>query len=209
MTHNIRNTIKKLLDQRTSHQIVLGIAGGSGAGKSTVAKYIVQQMLNYKIECLCLDQFFYPETEIPTYYSNYLKKEQPNFNRPDAMNFIKMVNHCREITGYDLVILEGHFALHQKEMRDLMDIKCFVDVEIQEILSRRTIRNLSINYGGDKETIENYNKECVEPTYKKYILPTKSYADILITNPTDVLPDENIVINLICEEIHCVKKCKH
>ena len=143
MDPDVRLTIRRLLEKKKNgDQIVVGLAGGSGCGKTTISNTIVSQLGDMKIEQLCLDRFFLPVEKFPAYYSDYLGKEQPNFNHPEAMDFKGMIKYCRSISGFDLVFLEGHFALYRQEVRDLMDLKCFVSIETKQMLDRRIARNL-------------------------------------------------------------------
>ena len=153
------------------------------------------------MEVVHLDKFFFPVADMPTYYSDYLGKDQPNYNSPDAMDFASMVEYCAKVTDYDIVILEGHFALYKQEMRDLMDIKCFIEIDEEEMLERRTVRNLRNNYGGDEANIRHYNRECVLPMYRKHILPTRNYADIIIPNSKNEMTKRDVIIECLCEEL--------
>ena len=210
MNPNIESKIQSLLcKKRHGDQIVLGIAGGSGCGKSTISKAIASKLgaSSIQVKCIGLDRFFLPINEMPKYYSHYLDKKEPNFNRPDSIDFDSMIDFCRNLTEFDFVILEGHFALYRQEIRDLMDIKCFIAIDVEEMLSRRTVRNLEANYGGDKENILNYNKECVLPMYNEHILPTKKYADLLIPNSTSDANEKEIIIELLCKKILITNRC--
>jgi uridine kinase len=199
MNSSVKSTVQSLFSKKTKNdQIVLGIAGGSGCGKSTIAKAIVKRLNEIRVHHVGLDRFFLPVDEMPKYYSHYLGQEQPNFNRPESLDFASMIDFCRQISGFDLVILEGHFALYRQEMRDLMDIKCFVTIALQEMLERRTRRNLAANYGGDRDNILNYNRECVVPMYHEYILPTKQYADVLIPNSNTDTRERDATVELLC-----------
>lgn len=194
--------IKKLLDEKNGDsQIVLGIGGGSGSGKTTVAKLIAERLQDLESEQICLDRFFLPVDTLPKYYSEHHGSEQPNFNRPDSLDFTAMTAFCRTISGFDVVILEGHFALYRQEIRELMDVKCFVTIDVQEMLHRRTVRNLAANYGGSEENILHYNRECVLPMYNEHILPTAKYADILIPNSREDLSRRDEIIESLCKEI--------
>ena len=189
-------------DMRVNDAVILGIAGGSGAGKSTISQIIESELGALKVERICLDSFFLPFNKMPTYYSDYLGKEQPNFNRPDSIDFEGMIEFCQEAqTVFNLIILDGHLTLHHEEMRNLMHIKCFVTVDIEEMLERRTTRNLDANYGGSKHDILHYNKECVLPMYYQYILPTKKYADIRIPNSSKEHLERDVVIKQLCRDI--------
>jgi uridine kinase len=205
MTLEVDGIIQGLLGQKKNEQIVLGIAGGSGSGKSMIAKMMMGRLSEIKAEHICLDRFFLPVDDMPKYYSHYLNEEQPNFNRPDSIDFTRMINYCQSITGLDLVILEGHFALYREEIRNLMDIKTFVTIDIHEMLERRTRRNLEANYGGDRDNILNYNRECVLPMYYEHIIPTQKYADVLIPNSNADTCERDAIIELLCKTILITK----
>ncbi|MEC9378575.1 MAG: hypothetical protein VX528_06375 [Candidatus Latescibacterota bacterium] len=78
-----------------------------------------------------------------------------------------MVQTCSTPGDADVVILDGHLALYYDELRAVMDIACFVDARIDDMLSRRTQRNMAADYGGGLETILHYNRECVVPGYER------------------------------------------
>lgn len=113
-----------------------------------------------------------------------------------------MVAFCRDIEGPDVLIFDGHFCLYYPEMRELMDLKCFVTVDVEAMLVRRTQRNLANNYGGTRENILHYNRECVVPSYEKHIYPTHRHADILIPNEEGGERDRDRAIDRICKAIH-------
>ena len=198
---DIQQKIDSLLSRSNNQRFVLGITGGSGCGKSTISETIKSKLSGFRVNIVHLDTFFLPVDEMPKYFSKYLGKEQPNFNRPDSINFPSMIEFCRNLDDFDLHILEGHFALYKSEMRELMDLKCFITIDIQEMLERRTIRNLKANYGGDEENIHHYNQECILPMYKKYILPCRDYADILIPNSSNQLGERDLIIETLCTSI--------
>ena len=93
-----------------------------------------------------------------------------------------MASFCKNLSGKRVYLLDGHFSLYFPLIRNLLDVKCFVDSGIREMLARRTRRNLKADYGGSRDDIIHYNEECVEPNYRRFLLPTKKYADIIIPN---------------------------
>ncbi len=137
-------------------------------------------MLSFKI--ISLDRFFKPVEQMPKYYSSLHQDYRPDFNTPESLFVDEMIVFCRQQFNKDVIIYDGHFALYFSDMRALMDIKCYVDTSIEEMLERRTRRNLSVGYGGSKEEIRFYNQECVLPGYYQYIQPTRKFADIIISN---------------------------
>ena len=129
-----------------------------------------------------MDRFFKPLQKLPKYLSLYHGEYRPDFNRPDSLYARKMASFCKKLSGRRVFLLDGHFSLYFPQMRRLLGVKCFVDSGIKEMLARRTRRNLKINYGGSRDDIMHYNNECVEPNYRRFLLPTKKYADIIIPN---------------------------
>ncbi len=113
----------------------------------------------------------------------------------------RMIAYCREIKHSGVVIFDGHFALYYPEMRELMDIKCYVHVDLEETLERRTVRNLSAGYGGSRENILAYNRECVVPRHKQFIQPASGFADILIRNNKSDIPERDALLNALCRKI--------
>ena len=189
------------LRQRLPGQITVGIAGGSGAGKSTVAAAMVAALSSVSVEVRGLDRFFKPADELPRYYSDHLAKECADYNRPDSLLVEKMVVACSTPAEADVVILDGHMVLCYQEMRQLLDISCFVDAGIEAMLERRTERNLAANYGGDRDTILHYNRECVVPGYERYILPSRQHAQVIIPNGSSATAERDAIIQVLCHKI--------
>lgn len=164
-------------------QQFIGIGGGTGSGKSTVAEEVVRRLEGrYRVHLIHQDQFFKPVDQLPTFYSEFHQEPRPDFNRPDSFRVEVMVAHCAAVSGYDVVILEGILALYYPALRQLMDIKCYIDTPLEEMLIRRTERNLARGYGGPFAEIAHYNLECVTPQHLRYNLPTRRFANIIIPN---------------------------
>ena len=161
----------------------------------------MRRRLSCSVDLVALDRFFKPVDELPKYYSQYHQGEQPDFNTPDSLIVEDMIAHCRQNFGTEVLILEGHFALYYPEMRGLMDIKCFVSCDLTEMLERRTTRNLAAGYGGDRENILAYNRECVVPRYEQFIKPTIKFADIVIANNRRDVRKRDTLINILCQKI--------
>jgi len=198
----VKQTLTALLrDRSPDSQVMIGMAGGSGSGNPNVAEKIKAGLPGCSVELVGLDLFFKSEDEMPRYWSDYHQTERPHYNHPDSLKVEEMVSFCEKISGFDVVLLDGHFALYYPAMRRLMDIKCFVDIDLREMLERRTQRNLSVGYGGSAEVIWHYNRECVGPEYIRYLLPTRAYADIVIPNHGARAAERDAVVQVMCEEI--------
>ena len=202
MSDSIVARIEGLLRQRKNPDCLrIGIAGGSGSGKSTVAESIRKGLQPCTVEIVALDRFFKPVDQLPRYYSDYHQDHRPDFNRPDSLKHEDMLSFCRGFTGAGVVVFDGHFALYYPKMRRLMDIKCFVSLPTEEMLARRTSRNLAAGYGGDRATILNYNRECVLPSYEKFILPTMKHADIVVPNGSSDDSERDAIIDALCDRV--------
>lgn len=190
-----------LRQQRIPGQITIGIAGGSGSGKSTIAASMAQALPTLAVDVIGLDRFFKPAHELPRYYSEHDDAHYADYNRPDSLRVVEMVAACSQPNPADVVILDGHLALCYEQLTACMDLTCFVDAEVEQMLSRRTARNLANGYGGGAETIGHYNRECVVPGYEAHILPCRAHADVIIPNHDGSADKRDAALAVLCEEI--------
>jgi uridine kinase len=199
MSEIIKNSENKLNDQIRERPYLIGISGGSGGGKTSVA--------NVLYKCLGIQNCLL--FSMDTYYKNLTPEQEKNlsnynFDTPDALDLDLIYEHLSnlmqwksvDMPTYDFntnsrqketihlnpnkfIIFEGILAFHDKRMRDLMDLKLFIDLDDDIRLSRRIYRDI-ISRGRKMETvIERYHK-FVKPAYNTFIKPTKKYADIII-----------------------------
>ena len=178
---------------------LIGITGGSGGGKTSVA--------NVLYRCLGIENCLL--FSMDTYYKNLTPEQEKNLNNynfdtPDALDLDLLSEHLSslmnwksiEMPTYDFatnkrqketvhlkpnkfIIFEGILAFHDKRMRDLMDLKLFIDLDDDIRLSRRIYRDIISRGRKMKDVIERYHK-FVKPAYNTFIKPTKAYADIII-----------------------------
>jgi uridine kinase len=178
---------------------LIGITGGSGGGKTSVA--------NVLYRCLGIENCLL--FSMDTYYKNLTPEQEKNLNNynfdtPDALDLDLLSEHLTslmnwksiEMPTYDFatnkrqketvhlkpnkfIIFEGILAFHDKRMRDLMDLKLFIDLDDDIRLSRRIYRDIISRGRKMKDVIERYHK-FVKPAYNTFIKPTKAYADIII-----------------------------
>ena len=201
--------VATLLKSRWRHhsgeQLVLGIGGGSGSGKSTVAQLLSNGLRPLSVCVVNQDRFFKPPEVMPTYYSSYHKAPRPDFNHPDSFLRDQMIAFCQKVTGHDVVIVEGILALHFAELRSLMHMRCYVTIELEEMLRRRKARNLAAGYGGTAVEIDWYNLECVTPQHLRFNAPTAQHADLLIPNGEGHAEDRDDRVMQICSAVHSLR----
>lgn len=188
---------------------IIGIAGGSGSGKTTFAKKVLSNLSSEGAQLLHMDSYY-----LPNQPSNNLSPEgKPNFDHPDAFDWellrfhlktlkgggkvscpvYDFTNHCRSdetrIVGPCKVILfEGIFALFDKQIRELLDIKAFLHVDSDIRFTRRLHRDVK-ERGRSLESVISQYYDTVRPMYEKYLSPQRQFADFIVGEETDVAAD--------------------
>ena len=118
MQTSLGNSLDRLLGRtQTGEQVNVGIAGGSGSGKSTIAQRIKEELPNGAVEIIGMDRFFKPVAELPPYWSAFHQEQRRDFNRPDSFRVDRMFAECAAVAGFDVVIFDGHFTLYFSELR--------------------------------------------------------------------------------------------
>lgn len=182
--------------------LLIGIAGGSGAGKTTVVKNILSAYggLNNQISVILQDSYYKDNSHLPLE-----ERKKLNYDHPDSIEFEFLIEHLDllkqgkaiEIPTYSYItctridktitlvppqaclIVEGILVLAYKKLRDLFDIKVFIDVPEDERLVRIIKRDIKEKERTIDETLERYFK-TVKPMHLQFIEPSKYYADIII-----------------------------
>ena len=177
---------------------VLGVAGGSASGKTTIIKKLKEYFGN-DITVLSHDNYYKAHDEMP-----FEERCRLNYDHPDSFESERMAEDVRRlIKGYSIemptydysvhnrsretvtveprqvIILEGILILENRELRDLMDIKIYVDTDADERLMRRIKRDMA-ERGRSVESILTQYSETVKPMHEEFIEPSKKYADIII-----------------------------
>ena len=178
---------------------MIGIAGGSGSGKTTVVNAITEQ-LKEKVVVIPQDSYYKDSSHLPME-----ERQQINFDHPEAIDFKLLCSQLRDlkhgktveqpvysyitcsrsttetvtVEPAEVIIIEGILVFTCKELRDQMDIKIFVDADDDDRLMRVMARDI-LERGKTVETvIERYTK-TVKPMYLQFIERSKRYADIII-----------------------------
>lgn len=181
--------------------LIIGIAGGTGSGKTTVVRQIMNQLPDAEVGIISQDSY-YKETN----HLSYDERVLINFDHPRAIDFDLLVNHLNKLKAgktiqqpiYSFVthnrtedtisthprkvmIVEGILILSHAELRELFDIKIFVHADADERLIRRMRRDIT-ERGRDMDEVLNRYQKTLKPMHEQFIEPTKAFADIIIPN---------------------------
>lgn len=178
---------------------VIGVAGGTGSGKSTLVKKLQEAFVGSDVATLCHDYYYkaYPNL-------SYDERTKLNYDHPRAFDTEMMVEHIGclkdglpiqhpvysfvehnrtddtvEVLPSRVIIVDGILILENKELRDLMDIKVFVDTDADVRLARRILRDVS-ERGRSMESVINQYLNTVKPMHEEFVEPSKRYADVII-----------------------------
>ena len=179
--------------------LVIGVAGGTGSGKTTVVRKIQQQFPKGEVNVLSHDSYYYDNKEL-----SLEERRKKNYDHPDAIEFDLMIEDVKKlkkgisiqepiysfitctreketklIRPREVLIIEGILCLTNSKLRDLMDIKVFVDCDSDLRLSRVIHRDMEERGRNVNEVLERYEK-TVRPSHLQFIEPTKRFADIII-----------------------------
>lgn len=198
---------------------IIGIAGGTGSGKTTVVKKIVEASPPHHVAVVPLDSYYNDTTEMTEE-----ERRAINFDHPDAFDWkllIKQINELREghaieqptysylicnrlpetihVEPKPVIIVEGIMTLINKKLRDMMDIRIFVDCDSDERLIRNIERD-TVERGRDVQTVLDRYRKVLKPMHDQFIEPTKRYAHIIIPEGGDNVKG----INMVCKYIESI-----
>ena len=182
-----------------SRRILIGIAGGSGSGKTLVARTIVSDLGSDRVVIIDQDSYYKNLEDVP-----FRDREARNFDHPEAFDNELLLRHVRELLAgravaqpiYDyaqhrrlaetrrvgdhlVFVLEGILIFVDPALRDLMDIKLFIDADPDVRFIRRLRRDL-VERGRSVDSIIRQYEESVRPMHQQFVEPCKRYADVII-----------------------------
>lgn len=179
--------------------LIIGIAGGTGSGKTTVVNKIIKSFPAGEVAVIPQDYYYKDSSHIPPE-----ERSKINFDEPDAIEWTLLVKQLKElqkgnsiemptysyltctrqpetvhVEPRDVVIVEGILVLTDPELRDMMDVKCFVDADPDDRLIRVIARDC-IERGRTPQMVIDRYEDVLKPMHSMYIEPTKRYADLII-----------------------------
>ncbi|NVO09682.1 MAG: uridine kinase [Bacteroidales bacterium] len=179
--------------------LVVGIAGGTGSGKTTVVNRIVDLLPPGEVVVIPQDSYYFDSSHLPIE-----ERQEINFDHPSSIEFELLTEHVKQLkNGYPInqpiysyltctraketlpinprhvIIIEGILVLTNPDLRDLMDVKVFVDADPDDRLARVVLRDIVERGRSVNKVLERYEK-TVKPMHLQFIEPTKRYADIIV-----------------------------
>lgn len=179
--------------------IIIGIAGGTGSGKSTVVKKIVESLNKDEVVVLPQDSYYKDSSHVPVY-----ERQNINFDHPNAFEWSLLAEHIEKLKNgqsieqpiysyltctrqeetihiepREVVIIEGILALCDEQLRSMMDLKVFVDADADERLIRVIGRDIA-ERGRTAEDVMKRYVNVLKPMHQQFIEPCKRYADLIV-----------------------------
>lgn len=178
--------------------VIIGVAGGSASGKTTVANRLKQEFAG-SVELISHDCYYKAHDNMP-----FEERCKLNYDHPNAFDTERLIHDIHELKAghtieepiYDytihnrasetttihpakVIIIEGFLIFENVELRDLMDIKIFVDTDADERIIRRILRDVE-ERGRSLQSVITQYCETVKPMHEQFVEPTKKYADIIV-----------------------------
>jgi uridine kinase len=201
--------------------LVVGIAGGTGSGKTTVVNRILERLPEDKVAILPQDAYYRDNSRL-----KMEARQEVNYDHPDSVEFPLLIEHLirlregeiiqRPIYSYltctrsketvpmeprPVTILEGILILIPEELRKLIDIKVFVDADADDRLSRVVSRDIQERGRSVNKVLERYEK-TVKPMHLQFIEPSKRYADIIVPQGGSNLVAIDILTTIIMDRLN-------
>ena len=179
--------------------VVIGVAGGTGSGKSTLVKRLQEAFKGEDVATICHDFYYKAHPEL-----TYEERTQLNYDHPEAFDTWLMVEHIKalkegkavECPTYSFVehnraeetlavapskviIVDGILIFENEELRNIMDIKVYVDTDADVRLARRILRDVR-ERGRSMESVISQYTTTVKPMHEQFVEPSKRYADVII-----------------------------
>lgn len=202
---------------------IIGVAGGSGSGKTSVTNSIYENFKGHSILVLEQDYYYKDQTHLP-----FEERLKTNYDHPLAFDNDLLIEHIKKLLRYesiekpvydyalhtrseetidvepkDVIILEGILVLEDERLRNLMDIKLFVDTDADLRIIRRLRRDIE-DRGRSIDSVISQYINVVRPMHNQFIEPTKRYADVIIPEGGQ----NHVAIDLVATKIQTILEQK-
>ena len=198
-----------------SKSIVVGVAGGTGAGKSTIVKGILKQLGKEIVSVIQHDSYYKNRPEL-----SFEERTKINFDHPDSLETKLLIEHLnllisgkdveipvfhhftkylrdsstKKVESRPILIVEGILVLNDKELRDLMNLKVFIDVPPDLRFIRRLKRELS-EHGRTVQSVTEQYLTTIRTMHDEYVEPSKIYADVFIPESWSKRQTVNLMVS--------------
>lgn len=204
---------------------IIGIAGGTGSGKTTVVRKIIESLPKDEVAIIPQDSYYRDNSHLPLE-----ERQEINFDHPRSLEFKLLIEHIKRlkerksiqqpIYSYltcarsnetilvepkKVIIVEGILILQNAQLRSLMDIKVFVDADNDDRLMRVIRRDLVERGRSVNKVLERYEK-TVKPMHLQFIEPTKRYADVIIPQGGENKVGIDLLSTMIEKKLYLGKK---
>ncbi|MED1204727.1 uridine kinase [Heyndrickxia acidicola] len=202
---------------------IIGVTGGSGSGKTSVTNAIYEHFKGHSILVLEQDYYYKDQSDLP-----FEERLKTNYDHPLAFDNDLLIEHIEKLLKYeaiekpvydytihtrsentihvepkDVIILEGILVLEDERLRDLMDIKLYVDTDADLRIIRRMVRDIEDRGRTIQSVIDQY-VNVVRPMHNQFIEPTKRYADVIIPEGGQ----NHVAIDLVVTKIQTILEQK-
>jgi uridine kinase len=199
---------------------LIGIAGGSGCGKTTVVKKIIENLPKDQVGLIPQDSYYKDNSHLPLE-----ERQKINFDHPDSLEFDLLIKHLNMLKSgkkihqptysyltctrnedtitlepKKVIIVEGILIFTQPDLRKLFDIKVFVDAEPDDRLSRVIQRDMQERGRVVSQVFQRYY-EMVKPMHTQFIEPTKRFADIIVPQGGNNTVAINVLTTIVKERL--------
>ncbi|MCK4698852.1 MAG: uridine kinase [Bacteroidales bacterium] len=196
--------------------LIVGIAGGTGSGKTTVVKKIIEKLPEGEVVVMPQDSYYKDNSHLPIE-----QRQEINFDHPGSIEFPLLINHLKKLKNGEIidmpiysyltciradetvklqpkhvVIVEGIMILTDKKLREMIDIKVFVDADADDRLARVINRDIIERGRSIDKVLERYEK-TVKPMHLQFIEPSKRFADIIVPQGGNNKVAINILTSII------------
>ena len=200
--------------------LIVGIAGGTGSGKTTVVRKIIERLPGGEVVVIPQDAYYKDNSALPLE-----ERQEINFDHPHSIEFELLVDHliklkngqsveqpiysyltCTradetiEVFPRHVIIVEGILILTSKQLRDLLDIKVYVDADADDRLGRVIKRDIIERGRSVSKVLERYER-TVKPMHLQFVEPSKKYADLIIPQGGNNEVAVNILVDVILKAL--------
>ncbi|MEN8153176.1 MAG: uridine kinase [Acidobacteriota bacterium] len=185
--------------RKRTKPLVIGVAGGSGSGKTTIIKSIVDELDPFDVVMLQHDSYYRDNNHLPL-----LERENINYDHPDALETDLLINNLKDLIEWresetpvydftthsrkekgllkkpaDIVIVDGILIFVEEQLRNLMDVKIFVNTDSDIRFIRRLMRDMK-ERNRSMDSVINQYLSSVKPMHIAFVQPSRRFADIII-----------------------------